>query len=86
MRINVAALAAAAALLWGGAMLVVSIANQADPEYGAAFLALAASIYPGYEPGTGIGAIITGTIYGVVDGAIGGALFAWIYNRVAGRA
>jgi hypothetical protein len=80
MRLHVTALALTAGLLWGGAILVVGLANLIWPEYGRAFLELMASIYPGYRPATGIGSVITGTLYGLVDGAIGGAIFAWLYN------
>jgi hypothetical protein len=43
-------------------------------------------MYPGYEPGPGIGSVLTGTLYGLVDGAIGGAVFAWLYNLFARQA
>ena len=87
MRLNVTALALTAGLFWGGAVLIVALANLVWPGYGRAFLDLCASIYPGYRPGFGVGSVITGTLYGLVDGAIGGALFAWLYNLLArGRA
>lgn len=87
MRLNVTALALTAGLFWGGAVLLVALANLVWPDYGRAFLDLCASIYPGYRPGAGMGSVITGTLYGLVDGAIGGALFAWLYNLLArGRA
>jgi hypothetical protein len=80
MRINVIALSVAAALFWGVAILVVASANLIWPGYGGAFLELAASIYPGYDPGPRIGSVITATVYGLVDGAIAGAIFGWLYN------
>ncbi len=80
MRINVIALSATAALFWGAAILAVACANWIWPSYGGAFLALTASIYPGYDPGPSIGSIITGTLYGLADGAIAGAVFGWLYN------
>jgi hypothetical protein len=85
MKFHVTALALAAGLLWGGLILAVGLANMAWPEYGRAFLDLAASLYPGYRPGTGMGSVITGTLYGVVDGTIGGAIFAWLYNLLSPR-
>jgi len=84
MKLNVIALGLAAGLLWGGAVLVVALANLAWPGYGRAFLDLAASLYPGYHPG-GAGAAVVGGLYGLVDGAIGGAIFAWLYNLIAAR-
>ena len=85
MRLSVIALASTAGLFWGGAILVVALANLIWPSYGRAFLELAASLYPGYQPGAGWGSVITGTLYGLVDGAVGGAVFAWLYNVLSRR-
>lgn len=85
MRLNITALALAAGLIWGGALLVVASANLIWPEYGRAFLDVVASIYPGYHRGTGIGSVVFGSFYGLADGAIGGAVFAWLYNLLARR-
>lgn len=83
MRCNISALTLTAGLFWGAAILIVASANQIWPDYGRAFLDLAASIYPGYHPGTGVGSVITGTLYGLADGAIGGAVFGCLYNLLA---
>jgi hypothetical protein len=83
MRLNIKALSFAAGLFWGVAMLIVASANLIWPDYGRAFLDFCASIYPGFQPGTGAGSVITGTLYALVDGAIGGAVFAWLYNLLA---
>ena len=83
MRLSVVALALTVGVLWGGAVLIVAAANLIWPSYGGAFLELAASIYPGYHPGSGLSSIITGVLYALVDGAVGGAAFAWIYNFFA---
>jgi len=85
MRLSVTALALTVGLFWGAAVLIVALANLIWPGYGGAFLELIASIYPGYDPSSGIGSVITGTLYGLVDGAIGGAIFAWLYNLLARR-
>jgi hypothetical protein len=85
MRLNVTALAITAALIWGGAILVVGFANMVWPPYGQAFLNVVASIYPGYQPGTGFGSVVSGALYGLVDGGIGAAVFGWLYNLIAGR-
>ena len=80
MRCNVTAAALTVGLFWGAAMLVVGSANLAWPGYGRAFLDVAASIYPGYRPGAGMGSVITGTLYGLVDGTIAGAVLGCLYN------
>jgi predicted DNA repair protein MutK len=85
VKLSVIALASTAGLFWGGAILVVASANLTWPGYGRAFLELAASLYPGYQPGAGLVSVITGTVYGLVDGAVSGAVFAWLYNLFAKR-
>jgi hypothetical protein len=82
MRLNVAALAVAGAVLWGASVFVVILANMAVPEYGVMFLNLVASLYPGFHAGAGIGGLLIGTVYAIADGAIGGALLGWLYNLV----
>lgn len=83
MKLSIKGVALAFGIVWGGAILLVAIGNLLWPPYGAAFLQWSASIYPGYTPGTGAGAVVIGTLYGFVDGLIGGAIFAWIYNLLA---
>jgi hypothetical protein len=71
-------------LIWGGAMLVIGIANLMWPGYGIVFLDLMGSLYPGYSPG-GFGSVIVGTLYALVDGFIGGMILAWLYNMFAAK-
>jgi hypothetical protein len=85
MRLHVTALSLASAFIWAGSILLVSLVDFIWPNYGRAFLDLAASIYPGYHPGSSIGSVLIGTAYGFVDGTIGGALLAWLYNLLATR-
>lgn len=80
MKLNATALGMAASVLWGGVILLVGLVNLIWAGYGAGFLDMVASIYPGYSPAAGIGALIIGTIYGLIDGFIGGVIFAWLYN------
>ncbi|MEO8188293.1 MAG: hypothetical protein ABI580_13115 [Burkholderiaceae bacterium] len=85
MRLNVKALALTVGLISGLAILIVASANLIWPNYGRTFLDLVASVYPGYDPSSGIGSVVTGTLYGFADGAIGGAVFGWLYNLLAHR-
>jgi hypothetical protein len=83
MKLSVGALAATSALLWGGAVLCMGIANAMWPSYGNAFLQMVASVYPGYTAGASAGQIAVGTGYALVDGGVGGAIFAALYNWFA---
>ena len=84
MKLNLTALTLTGGLFWGSAILLVAVANLIWPTYGRTFLDLAASVYPGYHPGAGLGSVVTGTLYALVDGAIAGAVFGWLYNLMAG--
>lgn len=83
MKLNTKALAITAGLFWGVAILLVGIGNMISPDYGQAFLSMAASVYPGYTASTGVGSVVVGTVYGLVDGAIAGLIFGWLYNLLA---
>jgi hypothetical protein len=85
MRFNVIPLALTLGVFWGAAILIVALANLIWPNYGRAFLDLAASLYPGYHPGSGLASVVTVTLYGLVDGALAGVVFAWLYNFIARR-
>jgi hypothetical protein len=82
MQLDIKAITTTCALLWGGATLLVGIANIAFPGYGLAFLDLLASVYPGYEVTATGGSVFVLTLYGIVDGALGGLVFAWLYNAL----
>lgn len=84
MRLDVTALTLAGALLWGGALLLVGLAHLASPGYGAAFLEVMASVYPGFEVPAGIGGVLVGTLYGMLDGGLAGLVLGWLYNLLAG--
>jgi len=83
MKLSIKALAITAAIIWGGALLIVGSANMMFPGYGLDFLEVIGSIYPGYQPGTGLSSVIIGSLYGVVDAGIGAAIFAWLYNFIS---
>jgi hypothetical protein len=80
MKLSIKKFALSCSILWGLAILVVSLSNLIWPSYGVVFLTVVASIYPGYEPMSGASSIIVGTLYAIVDAGIGGAVFAWLYN------
>ena len=84
MKLSVRALAMTVALVWGGAVLLVGLANLAWPPYGEPFLELIASIYPGYDASGSFGDVIVGTLYAFLDGALGGLIFALLYNLFSG--
>ena len=83
MKLDIKALTCAAAIVWGFCFFLVAAANLLWPPYGAVFLELMRSLYPGYKVTANLGNVIVGTLYAVVDGAIGGAVFAWVYNAFA---
>ena len=85
MKLSVKALAIAGGLTWGGVILLVGLGSLVIPSYGAGFLDVVSSIYPGYHASGTLGDALVGTGYALLDGAIGGALVAWIYNLVAGK-
>ena len=86
MKLSLKSLAITSAILWGGSMLLLGIANAIWPTYAVAFLQMMDSIYPGYHATGSIGSVIVGTLYAVVDGAICGLLFGWLYNKFIGEA
>jgi hypothetical protein len=85
MKLNAKALAAAGALLWSAAILLVGLANLAKPEYGREFLTVVSSVYPSYRASGSAGDLITGTLYALVDGAVFGLVLGWLYNLIVNK-
>jgi hypothetical protein len=85
MKVNIKALGFTLALLWGGAVFLVGLANLTYSDYGSAFLNVVASIYPGYQATPSFGDVAVGTLYALADGFIGGLVAGWIYNLFVGR-
>jgi len=86
MKLSVKGLAIAFAIVWGGALFLVGVANLVSDTYGVAFLEVMASVYPGYSLDGDFGQVLVGTLYGALDGAIGGFVFGFLYNKFAGDA
>ena len=83
MKLSPIAIAVTAAVVWGGAILVIGGINALVPGYGEPVLALVASIYPGYDANGALGDLLLGTAYAFFDGLAGGFVFALLYNTVA---
>ena len=85
MKLAVLPLAIACAILWGSAVFLVGIANIACPTYGACFLQLIASIYPGYHASQGLVSVVLVTLYALLDGAVGGLVLGLLYNLLVSK-
>ena len=85
MKVSLRAIAIAAGVLWGGAILFIGLVNLASPSFGLSFLQMVSSVYPGFHASRTIGDVLTGTGYALIDGAIAGLFFGWIYNLSLGR-
>lgn len=86
MKLSVKGLALAGGVLWAACIFCVGIVNLLAPSYGASFLQVISSIYPGYHNTRHFVDVLVGTGYALVDGGIGGLVLAWLYNIFAGEA
>jgi hypothetical protein len=82
MRLSLKAMAIAAGLLWGGAILCVGVINLAIPSYGINFIQVTSSVYPWFHASRTAANVLIGTVDGFIDGAIAGLIFALLYNAV----
>jgi len=73
----------AGALLKAICFVFISLLNLVLRPYGGAYLALLASLYPGYDPVSGPLGMIVGTLYSLIAGALAGLVFGWLYNFFA---
>jgi len=85
MKLSIRALTITCAILWGGSVLCVAVANLLWPPYGAGFLEVLASVYPGYSADSTFGGLLNVTLYALVDGAVGGLILGWLYNLLAAK-
>lgn len=72
----------AAGILWGWAMLVMTLVSMFT-GYATAFLNCMASIYPGYA--ISLTGSLIGLVYGFLDGFVDLYLIAWLYNLLGKR-
>ena len=60
MRVSAKVMATVVALLWGGCLLFVGLINMGAPSYGADFLRMMSSVYPGFHDTRTWGEVIAG--------------------------
>jgi hypothetical protein len=81
VRLQVIRFGCAVSTVWALAVFLAGVVNLLFAGYGAAFLQLIDSIYPGYNYGQwGIGGVLIATLYAAIDAWIMGVLIAWLYN------
>ena len=81
MKLSPVRLGCAVSTVWSLCVFGAGLLNLFTQTYGAEFLKLLATIYPGYTYGKwGFGGIIVVTLYAALDAWIVGALLAWFYN------
>ena len=85
MRLSLKGTALACGILWGGALLFSGVLNATNRRYARRYLELMSSVYPGYRASGSPADLLVGTAYAFGDGAAGGLLYAWLYNRFAGK-
>jgi len=61
-------------------MLLVGLIHMAAPSYGADFLRIMSSVYPGADTSRTLGRVLLGTAYGFVDGGVAGLIFGLLYD------
>jgi hypothetical protein len=85
MRLSLKSMIIAGALFKGIGFLFVSLLNVVLRPYGGTYLALLASLYPGYDPTSGLPGVIVGTLYSLIAGGLVGFVFGSLYNFFAER-
>lgn len=82
MRLNIKAFALTCGLVWGLGLFCLTWWVIAF-EGSTGDTTLIGHVYRGYSISPA-GSVI-GLVWGFFDGLVGGAVFAWLYNRLAGR-
>ncbi len=80
MQLDKKALGLATGILWGLAVLVMTV--WAMVVGGGEHLNLLGKFYMGY--GISPAGAVIGLIWGFIDGFVGGWVLAWLYNKLAG--
>jgi hypothetical protein len=77
VKMNIKGFSLAAGIIWGLAVLVVTLVSfwQKGEHIG-----ILSHIYLGYSVSV-VGSIV-GLVYGLATGLIAGACFAWLYNKL----
>jgi len=82
MKLSLKAVAMTAGLMWAGCILLIGVVHLADRQYGAGFLSVMSSLYPGLHFAHSWENVLVGAVYGFVGGVIVGSIFAWIYDHL----
>ncbi len=80
LKLDTRALGLTLGIIWGACVLIMGL-TTIYLNFGAAFVGLLSTLYPGYKP-TILGSVIGG-IYGFIDAGIGGVILAWLYNKIS---
>ena len=82
MKLNVKAFGLTCGIVWGAGLFLLTWWIMAfDGPTGE--ITLIGRLYRGYSISP-MGSV-AGLLWGFADGGIGGLIFAWLYNRLAGR-
>ena len=83
MKLSLKSMIIAGALFSAIIFLFIALMNLILRPYGGAYLALLMSLYPGYDPLSGVIGLIIGALYSLLAGALAGLLFGVLYNFLA---
>ena len=82
MKLDVKRFGCALSSVWALIVFLTGLANLIFKSYGAGFLKIMDSIYPGYTFGKwGFGGVMVATLYAALDAFIVGIVLAWLYNK-----
>lgn len=85
MKLSLKAMILAGALFQVIGFIFVSLMNLVLRPYGGTYLAMLASLFPGYDPVNWPIGIIVGSLYSLLSGALAGMVFGALYNLFCSR-